>query len=126
MGRSKEGFTTQSLSFPSKKSIDIDIFDLICHVAWDKPALTRRERANNVRKRDYFTKYSEQAQQVLQALLDKYADDGIENIENPDVLRLDPISTLGRPIEIFNLFGGKEKYLTALKDLETEIYRMAA
>ena len=73
-----------------------------------------------------FWKDLSQAQQVLQALLEKYADDGIENIENLDVLRLAPISTLGRPIEIFKLFGGKEKYLTALKDLETEIYRMAA
>jgi type I restriction enzyme R subunit len=105
---------------------DLDIFDLICHIAWDKPALTRRERANNVKKRDYFNQYGEQAQKVLRALLDKYADDGIENIENIDVLRLAPISTLGRPIEIFKLFGGKEKYLTALKDLETEIYQMAA
>ncbi|MEI6706963.1 MAG: DEAD/DEAH box helicase family protein [Methylococcales bacterium] len=120
----QHGIILENLREDIKK--DLDIFDLICHVAWDKPALTRRERANNVRKRDYFASYSEKAQQVLQALLEKYADDGIENIENLDVLRLDPISTLGRPIEIFNLFGGKEKYLTALKDLETEIYRMAA
>jgi type I restriction enzyme R subunit len=120
----QHGIILENLREDIKK--DLDIFDLICHVAWDKPALTRRERANNVRKRDYFAKYSEQAQQVLQALLEKYADDGIENIENLDVLRLAPISTLGRPIEIFNLFGGKEKYLMALKDLETEIYRMAA
>jgi len=105
---------------------DLDIFDIICHIAWDKPALTRRERANNVKKRDYFSRYSEQAQQVLQALLEKYADDGIENIENVDVLRLAPINTLGRPIEIFNLFGGKDQYFAALKDLETEIYQMAA
>ncbi len=120
----QHGIILENLREDIKK--DLDIFDLICHVAWDKPALTRSERANNVRKRDYFARYSEQAQQVLQALLEKYADDGIENIENPDVLRLAPISNLGRPIEIFNLFGGKEKYLTALKDLETEIYRMAA
>ena len=105
---------------------DLDIFDLICHVAWDSPALTRSERANNVRKRDYFSQYGKQAQQVLEALLDKYADGGIENIENLDVLRLDPISTIGRPVEIFKLFGGKEHYLTALKNLETEIYSIAA
>ncbi len=120
----RHGIMLENLREEVKK--DLDIFDLICHVAWDKPALTRRERAKNVRKRDYFTQYSEQAQQVLQALLDKYADGGIENIENFDVLRLDPISTIGRPVEIFKLFGGKEQYLTALKDLETEIYRMAA
>jgi type I restriction enzyme R subunit len=120
----QHGIILENLREDIKK--DLDIFDLICHVAWDKPALTRRERANNVRKRDYFAKYSEQAQQVLQALLDKYADDGIENIENLNVLRLAPINSLGRPIEIFNLFGGKENYLAALKDLETEIYLMAA
>ncbi|MDP2903645.1 MAG: DEAD/DEAH box helicase family protein [Methylovulum sp.] len=120
----QHGILLENLREEVKK--DLDIFDLICHVAWDKPALTRRERAKNVRKRDYFAQYSEQAQQVLQALLDKYADGGIENIENFDVLRLDPISTIGRPVEIFRLFGGKEQYLTALKDLETEIYRMAA
>lgn len=120
----QHGVMLENLREEVKK--DLDIFDLICHVAWDKPALTRRERANNVRKRDYFAKYSEQAQKVLQALLDKYADGGIENIENLDVLRLDPISTLGRPVEIFKLFGGKEHYLAALKNLETEIYTMAA
>ncbi len=120
----QHGVMLENLREEVKK--ELDIFDLICHVAWDKPALTRRERANNVRKRDYFAKYSEQAQKVLQALLDKYADGGIENIENLDVLRLDPISTLGRPVEIFKLFGGKEHYLAALKNLETEIYTMAA
>ncbi len=120
----QHGILLEDLREEIKK--DLDIFDLICHIAWDRPALTRRERANAVKKRDYFARYSEQAQQVLQALLEKYADDGIENIENLDVLRLTPINTLGRPIEIFNLFGGKEQYLMALKDLETEIYRMAA
>ncbi len=120
----QHGIILENLREDIKK--DLDMFDLICHVAWDKPALTRHERANNVRKRDYFAKYSEQAQQVLQALLEKYADDGIENIENLDVLRLAPISNLGRPIEIFKLFGGKENYLIALKDLEAAIYQIAA
>ena len=105
---------------------DLDIFDLICHVAWDKPALTRRERANDVRKRDYFTQYSEQTQKVLRALLDKYADVGIEHIENLGVLSVDPFSDIGTPIEIVKLFGGKAKYLAAVKQLETEIYSMAA
>jgi type I restriction enzyme R subunit len=120
----QHGIMLENLREEVKK--DLDIFDLICHIAWDAPALTRRERANNVRKRDYFSQYGQQAQQVLQALLDKYADGGIENIENLDVLRLDPISTLGRPVEIFKLFGGKEHYLSALKNLETEIYSIAA
>lgn len=104
---------------------DLDPFDLICHIAWDKPALTRRERANNVRKRDYFARYSEPAQRVLNALLDKYADTGIENIEDIGVLQATPLNTLGRPLEIFNLFGGKPNYLAAIRDLETEIYQLA-
>lgn len=104
---------------------DIDIFDLICHIAWDKPALTRRERANNVQKRHYFTQYSEKAQQVLRALLDKYADVGIEHIENLNVLSVEPFNRIGTPLEIIKLFGGKEKYLQAVKQLETEIYSVA-
>lgn len=101
---------------------DLDVFDLICHVAWDKPALTRSERANSVRKRNYFTKYGEQAQQVLEALLDKYASDGIENIEDMIVLKVDPLNRFGTPIEILKHFGGKDQYFAALKELETQIY----
>jgi type I restriction enzyme R subunit len=105
---------------------DLDIFDLICHIAWDKPALTRRERANNVKKRDYFSQYGEQAQKVLRALLDKYADVGIEHIEELGVLKADEgIREMGTPLEIFKWFSGKDKYLTALKNLEAEIYQMA-
>ncbi len=104
---------------------DLDLFDLICHIAWDRPALTRRERAEQVKKRDYFTKYGDKARQVLQALLEKYAKDGIENIEEMKVLTIDPFKSIGTPAEIVNLFGGKEKYRTAVKELETEIYRMA-
>lgn len=104
---------------------DLDLFDLICHIAWDRPALTRRERAEQVKKRDYFTRYGDKARLVLQALLEKYAKDGIENIEEMKVLTIDPFKSIGTPAEIVNLFGGKEKYRTAVKELETEIYRMA-
>lgn len=104
----------------------LDLFDLICHVAFDQPPLTRAERANNVRKRNYFTKYGEQARQVLEALLDKYADEGIENIESLDVLNVIPFTEFGSRVEIVkNIFGGREKYLEAVKELENELYRAA-
>jgi type I restriction enzyme R subunit len=105
---------------------EFDLFDLICHVAWDMPALTRRERADQVKKRNYFTKYGEKARLVLAALLEKYASEGIENIEDMHVLTLDPIKRLGTPAEIVKIFGSKQQYLAALKELETEIYRLAA
>lgn len=105
---------------------DLDIFDLICHVAWDAPALTKKERAQNVRKRNYWTKYGEKARNVLNALLDKYATDGIEGIEDMTVLKVDPLATFGTPAEIVNIFGNKQKYLEALKELEDEIYKNVA
>jgi type I restriction enzyme R subunit len=104
---------------------EVDLFDLICHVAYDKPPLTRKERANNVKKRDYFTKYGEQARKVLEALLDKYADEGISNIESFDVLRVKPLTDFGSPIEIISEFGSKENYLDAVKELEDELYKIA-
>ena len=104
---------------------EFDPFDLICHVAFDQPPLTRRERAENVRKRDYFTKHGEQARAVLDALLDKYADEGIENIESMNVLKVRPISDLGTPMEIVKRFGDKEKYLDAIRELEEHIYDVA-
>ncbi len=104
---------------------EVDLFDLICHVAYDQPPLTRKERANNVKKRNYFTKYGEQAKKVLEALLDKYADEGITNIESIEVLRVNPFDELGSPIEIINQFGSKEKYLQAVRELETELYKIA-
>lgn len=104
---------------------DLDIFDLICHIAWDAPALTRKERAENVRKRNYWTKYGEQARNVLNALLDKYAETGIENIEDMKVLTVEPLKDLGTPSEIVNIFGGKQNYLAAVKELEDEIYMVA-
>lgn len=103
----------------------VDLFDLICHVAYDQPPLTRKERANNVRKRNYFTKYGEQAKKVLEALLDKYADEGITNIEKIEVLRVNPFDEMGSPTEIIGEFGSKEKYLQAVKELEEELYKTA-
>jgi type I restriction enzyme R subunit len=84
--------------------------------------LTRKERANNVRKRNYFTKYGEQAKKVLEALLDKYADEGITTIENNEVLSIDPLNEFGTPPEIIRMFGSKEKYNEALGELEKELY----
>jgi type I restriction enzyme R subunit len=103
----------------------VDLFDLICHVAYDMPPLTRKERANNVKKRNYFTKYGEQARKVLEALLDKYADEGITNMESIEVLRVNPFDAFGSPVEIISEFGNKEKYLEAVKELETELYKTA-
>ena len=103
----------------------MDIFDLICHAAFDQPPLSRKERANNVKKRNYFTKYGERARNILERLLDKYADEGIENIESMQVLKLQPINQFGSPVEIVNQFGGKAQYLQAVRELEQEIYRVA-
>ena len=104
---------------------DLDVFDLVCHVAWDMPALTRHERAGNVKKRSYFTKYGEKARIVIDALLDKYADEGIENIEDLSVLKIDPFSHIGTPTEIVNIFGGRDAYMNVIKELETQLYRTA-
>ena len=104
---------------------DLDAFDLICHIAWDKPPLTRRERADKVKKRNYFTKYEDKARTILNALLDKYADEGIDNIEDPSVLRVEPFNRFGTPAEIVKIFGGRDKYLEAIEELEREIYAVA-
>jgi len=105
---------------------DVGDFDLVLHVAFDQPPLTRSERANNVKKRNYFTKYGDQARQVLDALLEKYADEGIQAIEDARVLRMRPFDKIGTPVEIIKgVFGGKERYKEALKDLEQELYRQA-
>jgi type I restriction enzyme R subunit len=104
---------------------DLDLFDLICHVAYDMPPLTRKERANNVKKRHYFNKYGEQARKVLENLLDKYADEGIDDIESIEVLKVKPFTEIGSPIEIVRTFGNKEAYLEAVKELEDELYRSA-
>ncbi len=103
---------------------EMDVFDLICHTAFDQPPLTRTQRAKTVRKGDYFDQYSDQAKKVLEALLDKYADEGIENIEDMKVLQVNPFDKFGSPVEIVQLFGGKQKYLEALNGLEKQIYRV--
>ncbi len=104
---------------------DYDAFDLVCHVAFDQPPLTRRERAERVKKRHVFAKYGEQARNVLQALLEKYADSGLRSVESLDILKVDPLTRFGTPIEIVKLFGGKDNYLAAIRDLETELYQAA-
>ena len=104
---------------------DLDIFDLICHIAWDAPALTRKERAENVRKRNYWTKYGDKARKVLETLLDKYAESGIENIESMKILTTPPLDKLGTATELVGLFGGKPQYLAAIRELEAEIYSAA-
>jgi len=101
---------------------DFDAFDLICHVAFDQPPLTRRERAEQVKKRNYFAKYGEQARQVLETLLEKYADTGIENIEDIKILTLDPFKNMGTATELVSAFGGKPAYLAALQELEAHLY----
>ena len=104
-------------------SKEMGAFDLICHVVFDQPALTRRERADNVKKRDYFSKYNESAQAVLNALLDKYADSGVSEIESQNVLKVTPFDKMGRPREIITkAFGGKPQYEVAISDLEHALY----
>jgi type I restriction enzyme R subunit len=114
------GIQLENLKEEVKK--DLDIFDLVCHIAWDMPPLTRRDRADRVRKQNYFTKYGDQARLVLDALLEKYADEGIDNIEDMAVLRIAPFKRMGTPAELVHLFGGKTGYLGAVKELEAHIY----
>jgi len=102
---------------------DLDPFDMICHVAFDQPPLTRKERADNVKKRNYFAKYSTQAQEVLNSLLEKYADSGVQEIENLHVLKVKPFSEIGSLSEIVKKgFGGKAEYNLAITELEQAIY----
>ena len=101
---------------------DIDDFDLICHIAYDRAPLTKAERANNVRKRGYLYKYSGLAQEVLSALLDKYMNEGIRDIESLEILSNDPFRKFGTPMKIAKLFGGKDGYIRAIKELQDEIY----
>ena len=105
-----------------KQGKEFDPFDLICHVAYDQPPLSRKERAEQLRKRDVFSKYGEQARAVLDALLDKYADAGIASIEDIRILTLDPFSRLGTAPELIGAFGGRPGYLAALRELELQLY----
>lgn len=102
---------------------DVDDFDFICHVAFDQKPLTRRERANNVKKRDFLSKYSGVAREVLEALLDKYMNTDIYEIEKTEILQLDPFKKFGKPSKIATYFGGKAGYLQAIKELEEELYK---
>jgi len=104
---------------------DLDDFDLICHIAFDQPALTRQERANNVRKRNYFAKYSETAQKVLNSLLDKYEQEGIVSIEQGAILKVKPLNQMGSPVELVRAFGKRKDFEQAVKELENEIYNIA-
>ncbi len=103
----------------------LDPFDLICHVAYDRPALTRRERAEQVKKRDVFARYGQQARAILDALLDKYADAGALDLQNPEIIRLDPLDRFGTPVQIVKTFGGKPAFDDAIRTLTDELYRPA-
>ena len=118
------GVLLESLESISGKQ-DLDAFDLICHIAYDKPALSKSDRVNNVEKKGYLYKYSGLAQQVLEALLEKYMNDGIFasiDMENTKILDNDPFNRLGSPVKIAQAFGGKNAYLKAIKELQLELY----
>ena len=105
---------------------NLDPFDLICHVAFDRPPLTRRERAENVRKRDVFTKYGPQARAVLDALLAKYADEGVLNLDDTNVLKIAPFTTLGTPVQLIKAFGGRDGFERAVHELQSALYQEVA
>ena len=105
---------------------DLDPFDLVCHVAFDAKPLTRRERAENVKKRDMFAKYGGQARAVLDALLDKYADQGMLNIDDAKFLRIAPLDRLGTPLELVRAFGGKPGFERAVHDVQSALYQDVA
>ena len=104
---------------------DVDDFDFICHIAFNQKPLTRRERVNNVKKRDIFGKYGEAAKEVINALLDKYAELGIYDIESTEILKQNPFTKYGKPARIAALFGGNDKYRQAIRELESELYKVA-
>ena len=116
-------FAELSEEVKQKTGKDLSIFDLICHVAFDMPPLSRKERAENVKKRNYFGKYSEKARAILNAIIDKFADDGIMEIESREILKFQPFDTFGTPYEIIKEFGGKDKYEEAIRELERELFR---
>lgn len=118
-----EGILLEALA--DEVGAGFDPFDLVAHVAFGQKPLTRRERAENVKKRNYFAKYEGVARAVLEALLDKYADEGLSNIEDPKVLKIQPFDQYGTPSEIVDVFGGKEKYFQAIRELEENLYSAA-
>ena len=105
---------------------DLDPFDLICHVAFDAKPLTRRERAENVKKRDVFTKYGDQARAVLDALLEKYQDEGVLNLDDPSVLQIAPFTALGTPVQLIKAFGGRDDFKRAVHELQSALYQDVA
>ena len=105
---------------------NLDPFDLICHVAFDRKPLSRRERAENVKKRDVFTKYAPQARAVLDALLAKYADEGVLNLDDTNVLRIPPLSTLGTPVQLIRAFGNRRGFEQAVHELQSALYQETA
>ncbi len=105
---------------------DYDAFDLICHIAFDAPPLTRRERAERVKKRNVFAKYGAKSRAVLDALLQKYADSGLKSVESLETLKVDPLTAFGTPVEIIGAFGGKVAYLSAIRELQAALYQPAA
>ena len=119
----EKGVLWEALEEEVKK--DLDPFDIVCHIAFDQPALTRQERVLEVRKRNYFTKYGEKARKVLEILLDKYENEGITAIETNEVLIVQPLNTIGTPVEIVKAFGKKEDFENALHELEVELYKSA-
>ena len=117
----EQGIDLESMKADQNMS-NVDDFDFICHVAFDRKPLTRAERANNVKKRDFLSKYSGAAREVLEALLDKYKNTGIYEIEKTEILQLDPFQKYGKPAKIASFFGGKSGYLKAVRELENMIY----
>ena len=105
---------------------DLDPFDLICHVAFDQPPLTRHDRVENVRKRDVFTKYGPQARNVLEALLRKYQDDGVTQLDDPQILRIAPFDAMGTPLQLLKTFGGREGFEKAVHELQSALYQEVA
>ena len=119
----ERGIDLESLK-EDQSMVDVDDFDFICHVAFGQKPLTRRERANNVKKRDFLNKYKGVARDVLEALLEKYMNAGIYEIEKTEILKLDPFLKFGKPSKIAQFFGGKDGYLQAIKELEEELYKV--
>ena len=123
---SKEDKTDPTTSILLKNSVrSNEILTELLHIVFDKPALSRQERAKNVLKRDYFAKYGDKAKKVLEALLEKYSDEGITALEDMEVLRVQPINEFGSPIEIVGYFGGRENYINAVQQMEQYIYMTA-
>jgi type I restriction enzyme R subunit len=119
-----EGLSLEPLAEEVGK--DLDAFDLICHVAFDRPPLTRRERAENVRKRDVFTKYGPQARAVLEALLQKYQDTGATNLDDPRILQIAPFDAMGTPLQLIKEFGSRTGFERAVHELQAALYQGAA